>query len=526
MQNEIKKSFIEVYVTPILVGIGLMLNLMTIMVFSRVKMRKYCLSISMICLAVSDTAVLTIPVLLTWIDDIFYDLYYMNNTIWCNLHGYVDMIACANSSWIIVVISIERWFAVVKPWQKSRVFTNKRVGIAILCLFLASIVLFSYFPFSMALAENKNYRNYSDKSDEQFKYECGIKKNFEKIYEYLGFVSIILIYFLPFITLAILNAMILHRLRVSPFSNKQLTLTRHKSFKRSNNSCKQKKKSEKNTASNLEKNSVTQSVVTTQSQPVSNCKNDRSLSVTLLTVSVTFMILTFPFQIHWMANNIKLFKSNAISNLTDFVEMPRDYQAFYYHLQFLMFFIKNMNYVINFFLYSALSTLFRQEFLAIFKESKLLTFFKCTKCFRYKQVITEAKFSKKSESCSEIVFPVNSGNQRQKKFLKIRIESTNLGKFFSSKKKIIKDFEENQPNNVQRQITSAPILEQEHEQEHEHVDELPLKQSSNQFFKDTRKETRRESSPKTMIVKQYNPNTKRNSIQIPLQSFKQISTAF
>ena len=46
--------------TPVLVSVGIVLNLLTIMVFSRVKMRKYCVSISMICLAISDSAILTI----------------------------------------------------------------------------------------------------------------------------------------------------------------------------------------------------------------------------------------------------------------------------------------------------------------------------------------------------------------------------------------------------------------------------------------------------------------------------------
>jgi hypothetical protein len=214
-----------------------------------------------------------------------------------------------------------------------------------------------------------------------------------------------------------------------------------------------------------------------------------------------------------MANNIKLFKSIASLNANDTAELPRDNQEFYDNLQFLMFFIKNMNYVINFFLYSALSTLFRQEFLAIFKESKLFAFFKCNKCVRYKQVITHAKFSRKSESCSEIVFPVNSSSQRPKKYLKIRIESTNLGKYIASKNKIIRASEENQHiTTVQQNIHSLPILEND--------DEFSFVNK----YEDKKRETRSKSSPKTFTAKQYSLKNKRNSVQIPLQSFKKIST--
>lgn len=60
--SDTRNSFnlVLVYITPTLVGVGVVLNLLTIMVFSRIKMRKYSVSILMISLAVSDTAVLTL----------------------------------------------------------------------------------------------------------------------------------------------------------------------------------------------------------------------------------------------------------------------------------------------------------------------------------------------------------------------------------------------------------------------------------------------------------------------------------
>lgn len=140
---------------PSLVTIGTILNLLTIMVFCRRRMRKYCLSVSMMSLAVADTAVLLIPVLLTWIDEQFFSFYYLNNTIWCNLHGYVDLVSCANSSWIIILISTERWFAVCRPWHKNAIFTSRMVARTIVSIFLVSTVLFAYFPLSLRLDPEK-----------------------------------------------------------------------------------------------------------------------------------------------------------------------------------------------------------------------------------------------------------------------------------------------------------------------------------------------------------------------------------
>jgi hypothetical protein len=212
---------IRIICTPFLVFVGVILNLLTIMVFCRRRMRKYCLSLSMISLAIADTAILTIPVLLTWIDEFFYQNYFLNNTYWCNFHGYADLVLCANSSWIIILISSERWFAVCKPWIKSRLFTNKRVAITLVCILLTSLVSFIYFPLSLHVEPIANVQSkshiQSEKSEQQaITYECKIHLN--RIYTIFGSLSVLIVYVVPFITLALLNTMIIMRLRLRPFS--------------------------------------------------------------------------------------------------------------------------------------------------------------------------------------------------------------------------------------------------------------------------------------------------------------------
>lgn len=199
--------------TPALVTAGCILNLLTIMVFCRKKMRKYCLSLSMVCLAISDTAVLIIPVLLTWMDEAFFDNYYINNTIWCNLHGYTDLVSCGNSSWIIILISTERWFAVCKPWKKSRIFTNKRVAVTLSLIFLFSIIFSLYFPISLHIAQVPSENNQTESSN-----ECQIY--LERTYSIFGALSVMLIYIIPFFVLAFLNTMIIIKLRQRPFQSR------------------------------------------------------------------------------------------------------------------------------------------------------------------------------------------------------------------------------------------------------------------------------------------------------------------
>ena len=204
------------------------------------------------------------------------------------------MVACANSSWIIVVISIERWFAVCKPFQKSRLFTKKRVASAILCLFIASLIFFSYFPFIVSVIKsnsttgtttNETFNNYST----EYEYKCDMIEKYTKHYKYLGFVSIILIYFVPFFILAILNAIILCRLRVSPFKTKLNLIVKNKILKNNETQIKELETKRRNSLV----------LIALQKMTSNGSKNDRSLHVTLLSVSITFMILTFPFQFRY-----------------------------------------------------------------------------------------------------------------------------------------------------------------------------------------------------------------------------------
>ncbi len=157
-------SVVGALYTPVMVLCGIVLNLLTIMVFCQHRMRKYCVSLSMICLAISDTNVLIFPVFFTWLDEYFFDFYFLNNTLWCQLHAYLDLVFCAHSSWIIILISTERWFAIYKPFKKARIFTNSRVAWTLLILFLLGTVVFIRIPLSMHLMPTNNRTS-----------ECGIK---------------------------------------------------------------------------------------------------------------------------------------------------------------------------------------------------------------------------------------------------------------------------------------------------------------------------------------------------------------
>lgn len=98
-------------------------------------------------------------------------------------------------------------------------------------------------------------------------------------------------------------------------------------------------------------------------------KNDHSISIMLVVVSFTFVILTFPYQITWLLNQIyniiieqKLAKVNT--NTPEYMELENRilvHHIFFYTLKDLTFILRNLNFSINFFLYSSMSNTFRKK---------------------------------------------------------------------------------------------------------------------------------------------------------------------
>lgn len=155
----------------------------------------------------------------------------------------------------------------------------------------------------------------------------------------MGTVSVILVYVMPFFMLAILNVMIIIRLKQRPFQSASISASRPSIMP----SRSQRSPSQANTAgfqtgggllmpnsstfdelsstngvgSSLRRPSEFRASITTTPPLINHpstatsfaatsntSKNDRNLSITLVTLAITFMIFTFPFQAHWFYENI------------------------------------------------------------------------------------------------------------------------------------------------------------------------------------------------------------------------------
>lgn len=105
-------------------------------------------------------------------------------------------------------------------------------------------------------------------------------------------------------------------------------------------------------------------------------RNDRSINTMLITVSITFLVLTFPYQIVWIADQINKVVINyqLKQNFDDdkfhtfFIKKVWLYQLVFYTIKDISLTIRNLNFSINFFLYSTMSNLFRKELNLFFQK--------------------------------------------------------------------------------------------------------------------------------------------------------------
>ncbi|CAF2410630.1 unnamed protein product [Rotaria sp. Silwood2] len=303
-------------VMPCAVAIGIIGNLLSILVFARREMIKFCVSMLTIVLAVSDILLLTTSLFNIILPDFRGGSLSDESVFWCHFHGYFDLLFAGVSGYSVVFISVERWFSIWKPFEKSKYVTFKSTLIIVISYILISIFGFSWFPFTL------NYNPDQPKPAEK----CELSR--PTVYKIFGTISVIFTYIVPFFFLGILNILIVYRLHARQNTVIQRSLMQSSSTF--------------NTDSSFGSSS-------TRKRQHKQRNTDRNITLMLITVAIAFMVMTFPYQIYWFYMQIR----QVTAQNTTLVTLT---QTFRY-----------LNCCCNFFLYSATSSLFRRELREIFQ---------------------------------------------------------------------------------------------------------------------------------------------------------------
>jgi len=246
-------------------------------------MRRYPVSVFMAMLSLTNILILAGPVTMQWLNHkVFMGFVVTGSNFLCAFHVYIDLVGSSMHSWLILMIAVERYLSVTKPFLIRTSFNRKQAWLIVFSVFLVSIIA----PLGLAIVASK---------------VDGCRLFFSTTYQIIGSIQIFFIYVLPSIIILTLSIITIHKLR---------NRIRTRGSKRIH------------------------------------------ISVMLIAVSFSFITFTMPYQICWYW----LF-STAIGS----VNINLKVNIINISLRYLALTIRNLNYTLNFFLYSLTSIVFLKE---------------------------------------------------------------------------------------------------------------------------------------------------------------------
>ena len=206
--NDVINSIL-IYLTPFIIGIGTIGNLLSFAVLVRKSMRSRSVYFYLMLLSWADTIVLYISAFRTWFRTLFgFELLIHHSAVTCKGYWFMMGLSQHMSAWLIVLLTLDRFIAVTYPLKAASLCTGRRAGFASLGCFLVIGAYQSHVFWNIHLYD-VSHRTLP---------MCGPlpSANFmNKGYNYLNCLTYSL---LPFLMVLSLNAGIISRMKKRAFS--------------------------------------------------------------------------------------------------------------------------------------------------------------------------------------------------------------------------------------------------------------------------------------------------------------------
>jgi hypothetical protein len=265
------------------------------LIFLRKRMRRYPVSVFMAMLSLTNMLILAGPVTMQWLNHkVLIGFVVTGSRFLCAFHVYIDLVGSSINSWLILMIAVERYLSVTKPFLIRTSFNRQQAWIIVLSVFLVALIA----PLGVAIVASKVD-------------DCLLF--FSTTYQIIGSIQIFFIYVLPSILILTLSIITVHKLR--------------------------------------------NRIRTRGSRRI-------HISVMLIAVSFSFITFTMPYQICWYWLFSASFGSVTVNLKVNIINIG---------LRYLALTIRNLNYTLNFFLYSLTSVVFLKEAFTIAHCNYFLT---------------------------------------------------------------------------------------------------------------------------------------------------------
>ncbi|XP_034330495.2 FMRFamide receptor-like [Magallana gigas] len=305
---------LKMYVSPVLLVIGLIGNILSFVILRHDKEKKMSINAYLSVLALADISVLMFGLLSTWVHEVSGVDIFRSVDILCKIWNVIAFTSSIFSVWLIVAITAERFIVVCFPLTAHRICNKNRAKRIITFLLIFSLCFNAHFLFTTGMVEVDKGR-VCDALD-------GYKMFIRKVWTWVDATIYCL---LPLLVISVLNSAIISKV----FSAKK----KRQSLQHPNHPKRKTSTASENTR-----------------------WRDIKLNVMLLTVSITFCISSTPMVI-LMVTEV-LFQENASPRKSAALLLARTI------CELLMY----VNHSINFFLYCISGQNFTEIFL------KLITF--------------------------------------------------------------------------------------------------------------------------------------------------------
>ncbi|CAG5134561.1 unnamed protein product [Candidula unifasciata] len=302
------------YVTPFVLTIGIVGNILSIVVFMSKNMRKLSASTYLAALSVSDICALFFYVFIDWLRRGLpyfpgkYEATFLEEQGLCQLQTYLSYVSRFVSAWIIVTFTVERYIGVCHPLKRKDICGSRSSQKVIASVIVIALVLMVYKPALTGRHENTRIQ--------QTVARCSRNPNLPLLSFILDSIFALSITFVPFLLISILNFFIIRRLYL-----------RNRRY--------------------LKKNIVTEESIIRM-----------EFTVILLVVSFVYVVLNLPYFYFWCKRFLEVFQSKSAFFDHSEAELLVTRVVFY------------LNYCINFFLYSVTGAYFRKELKVLFWYQK------------------------------------------------------------------------------------------------------------------------------------------------------------
>ncbi|CAH1797089.1 unnamed protein product [Owenia fusiformis] len=299
------------YLLPVIIVFGLIGNVLSLVIMLRRRMRTSSVCHYLAILAVTDSIVLVVSALKTWIRTWSgFELLHVSNFA-CKFLKFLFFYSAHFSAWLVVAMTTERVIAIWFPFKATTVCSKKRARIVTLCLAFLLLAVNCHVLITTKLVPDSNRPGKS---------VCTSEKDDYFICDIFPKINLAVYSLIPFVLLLLFNCSIV----VALMCHRRFIESQHQSMKGHTGSI----------------HSATYSA------------NSQKLTLMLLTVSFVWIITTIPYTVY------TLFPNHTVSDARE--------QAVNFLIRVICYLTMYVNHGINFYIYILTGKRFRRELTRIF----------------------------------------------------------------------------------------------------------------------------------------------------------------